>query len=266
VQIPIESQRAFNASHRAGEADTTQARLRHTTSQFASAVGSLPEGFRTLFASPALGAQFQYARGDYASASTAIATLPTGSHDREILMLRSEGGAPTPISHRCAPFLASPTAGADRAEIPRVAEPRFCPGPPLPIWTRPPMGLSAAGWTALLDTRRTEARSWTDWLHQSAWARQPSPEGRSSEHSHPPPMPGGNLLSIWCEELYCSHSTPSRGAVCLTQTPTRSAQARYGVVSRTPIADRGSLRTRPACTTTCSVVTLCLKMTQCSIR
>ena len=32
VQIPIESQRAFNASHRAGEADATQVRLRHTTS------------------------------------------------------------------------------------------------------------------------------------------------------------------------------------------------------------------------------------------
>ena len=95
VQIPIESQRAFNASHRAREADTTQAHLRHTTSQFASAVGSLPEGFRTLFASPTLGAQFQYVRGDYASASTAIATLPTGSHDREILMLRSGGGGRT---------------------------------------------------------------------------------------------------------------------------------------------------------------------------
>ena len=92
VQIPIESQRAFNASHWAREADATQANLRHTASQFASAVGSLPEGFRTLFASPTLGAQFQYALGDYASASTAIATLPTGSHDREILMLRSWGG------------------------------------------------------------------------------------------------------------------------------------------------------------------------------
>ena len=96
VQIPIESQRAFNASHRAREADATQARLRHTTSQFASAVSSLPEGFRTLFASPTLGAQFQYARGDYASASTAIATLPTGSHDREILMFRPGGGGTQP--------------------------------------------------------------------------------------------------------------------------------------------------------------------------
>ena len=58
-----------------------------------------------------------------------------------------------------------------------MAEPRFCPGPPLPTWTRPPLGLSAAGWTALLDARRNEARSWTEWLHQSVWARQPPPEG-----------------------------------------------------------------------------------------
>ena len=58
-----------------------------------------------------------------------------------------------------------------------MAEPHFCPGPPLPQWTRPPLGLSAAGWTALLDTRRIEARTWTDWLHQSAWAREPPPVG-----------------------------------------------------------------------------------------
>ena len=144
VQIPIDSQRAFNASHPACTADAPRANLRRSTSQFTTAVGGLPAGFRTLCASPVLEAQFQYTRGDYASASSAIATLPTGSHDCVVRMLRS-GGSEPPLSYRSAPALDSPTAGAARAEVPRVAEPHFCPGPPLPQWTRPPLGLSAAG-------------------------------------------------------------------------------------------------------------------------
>ena len=164
TQIPIESQRAFDATRSsAGQPATLPAQA------FTSAVAALPAGFRVLFAPPTLGAQFRYKRGDYASASSSIQQLPPESHDRLILMMRTDELHLHGITHRSAPDLSTPTAPTDRAEIPRVPEPRFCQGPPLPSWPRPALDLSGAGWTQLLATRAREAAEWTTWLHQSHW-------------------------------------------------------------------------------------------------
>ena len=141
VQIPIESQRAFNACHSASTADATPSVQRHATSSFTTTVRSLPEGHRTLFAAPSLEAQFQYTRGDYASASLAIADLPTGSHDREVRMLRTGGGGHAPLlSHRSAPVLTSPTSGGRPHRGPQGSRTTFLPWPPATYMDTPTTG------------------------------------------------------------------------------------------------------------------------------
>ena len=140
VQIPIESQRAFNACHSASTADATPSVQRHATSSFTTTVRSLPEGHRTLFAAPSLEAQFQYTRGDYASASLAIADLPTGSHDREVRMLRTGGGHAPPLSHRSAPVLTSPTSGGRPHRGPQGSRTTFLPWPPATYMDTPTTG------------------------------------------------------------------------------------------------------------------------------